>query len=297
MSQPGQTSIPFNLVVRGKIVSMPDVWGNRFPVSETTVELFTSYGSMALLGATQTAPDAMFSVVSANHSPVIPDKTLFLEFRNNKTLLTHNPKVIFDVINPVLRSVDKHFELKTIEVPWSTEPPVIARWKGRPFKYPVDFVRGLITGIGSNGSFELVRSLHAPWLQDMDDNDRLFSVLERESKETNTGITGKLAKEIVPALGLNPANVRNPKGAFRLALERFSDIRFNKWLLPYFKGSELATAVQRVFGGPVPTFLGFEGRASFCGVVFAAAALEGGLKLSVTFGRVGAEHITSIALS
>lgn len=311
-----------DVVVSGSIVGMPDVWGNRFPVSRTFVELLTTY-SKAPLGVAWTDPLlARFSVVSANHSPDIPLTSLYLRLTRNATGIPYipNPTLEFGNMNRVLRDPIEHFQLiKTIETPWDpAQPQVIAVWNGREFRYPWDFVRSLITsirgliiGTGLNGSLQLIRLPSAPYLRVMERNDPLFSVLERESKRTNAAkasfdpISGKarqpltemLAKAIVPALRLNLMKVRNSKDAFLQALEYFSDIRFNNWLLPSFDSPRLESAVGMVFGGRFPQFYGFEGRASFCGLVFAAAAVDAGLKISVTFAPVGAAHTTIIDIS
>jgi hypothetical protein len=287
-----------NLVVSGRIFGMPDLWGNRFPVSETVVvELLTSHGSMASLGSTQTAPDATFSVVSNNHSPDIPDNTLFLAFRNRATGLPYDPIINFSFVKPLVRGADKHLLLKAVNTPWSASPPVIARWKGRPFKYPAHFAQSLTAGIRLNDLFEIIWSGNALPPHDFDEIDRLLSVLERESKGANTGITKRLAKEIVPVLNLNPMKILSPKDAFRLALERLSDIRFNIWRLPDLQGKELAKAVGRAFGVSSLSLFGLEGRAAFCGIIFAAARLEAGSKISVSFGSVGGDHVTSVVIS
>jgi hypothetical protein len=309
-----------DVVVSGSVVGMPDVWRNRFPVSRTFIELLTTYSSTPL-GIAWTDPEGRFSVVSTNHSPDIPYESLYLVFSHNSTgeRYVPDPRFTFGGMTPVLGFTDEHFELGKIKVPWVAKPRVIAGWDGREFTYPWDFVRSLITstrglimGMGLRGSLQLVRALpHAAFLQAMEHNDLLFSVLERESKRTNKAkvsfdpISGKarqpltemLANAIVPALGLNPMKVRNSKDAFLKALEYFSDIRFNNALLPSFNSSGLESAVRMVFGGRSPLFYGFDGRASFCGLVFAAAALDAGLEINVTFATVGAAHVTIINIS
>lgn len=307
-----------DVFVSGSIVGVPDAWGNRFPVSRTLVELLTTYSSTPL-GAARTDLEGNFSIVSSNHSPSIPVESLYLQLENDLTRETYvpNPTLTFGM-KPILLSTDVHFELKRIEPPWIAKPQVIALWNGREFRYPSDFVRNLIPevrgigiGMGSSGSLQLMRLPYATFHQAMDHNDPFFSALERESKRTNTAkvsidpISGKtrppltemLANAIVPALGLNHAKVRNSKDAFLRALEYFSDIRFNKWFLPSFQNYGLESAVGMVFGGPSPQFFGFEGWASFCGLVFAAAAVDAGLKIAVTFHTVGYAHITIIDVS
>lgn len=309
-----------HVVIGGSIVAGPDVWGNRFPVSRTFVELLTT-SSYTPLGITWTDYLGRFSVVSANHSPGIPLTSLYLRLTRDATGIPYvpNPTLEFGTMNRVLRDPTEHFQLKTIETPWDPERPrVIAVWNGREFRYPWEFVRSLVTsirglgmGTGLNGSLQLIRLPDAPFLRVMEQNDPLFSVVERESKRTNTikvsinpilsktrqSLTERLAKAIAPALRLNPVKIRNSKDVFLTALEHFSDIRFNNWLLPSFNNSGLESAVGRVFGGPFPQFYGFEGRASFCSLVFAAAALDAGLKIRVTFATVGAAHITIIDVS
>lgn len=329
MTQPINPPPLVNLALRGRIVGMPDIWGNTFPVSTTDIELLTShwpYISLVSktanppkklsLSTTMTRFGGIFEINVYPYSPLIPYSTLFFEFKNGATGSKYTSRVAFDMFPdytyrlPGRLGVNREFELNDIQTPWRTETPEIAGWKGRRFKYPADLANVLKADLDAKGEFEIKRTIlglregfelrEAAGLATVSDYaeiDRIFRVLERESKGPKSGVAGKLANEILPLFKINRLKMRSAADALRAMLDHCAGTRINARNAPEFGRRQLGAAVQRAFGGGRPSFSGLQGRAAFCGIVFAAAALESGSTITATSSAAWSEHTTRIVIS
>ena len=305
MVDTGRRSVPYSVVAEGKAVCMPDAWGNRFPVSETVVELVTSdkqYISLMrkqVLGVDRTLNDGSFAVVASNYPAIVPYTSLSLELTNAATLSIFKPQTyIGSVVQPqYLGSV--HFELGMIQTPWAADLPVIATVNGKKFKYPADLARKLAieaNPFGAGTTIELARSFDGQPDPDPD-TEALFASLARAAGSSTPDGTAKYADELAKLLKLDLTKIRSPKDAYHMALEHYSNTKFNVLDSPVFGPVFLSRAAKSVFGGPEPMFFRFEGRAAFLAFAFAAYATSSGRSLQVSFADVGPDRVTTIVTS
>jgi len=306
MVNTGRRTGPQTVVVHGRIVGMPDAWGNRLPVDAykemgTTDKSYLMFNrgnnpfpnKFVFIGELSNT-DGSFDLVSPNHPVYVPHESLFIDLTNQADLSNHRPQTNFRIISPQWIGGYKHYEIGTIQAPWRVEPNVVSSFKGRKFAYPADFANALA---GDAGPFRGPGSLEIFGLDGYPEIEDLFKILERESKGRDTGVVSKMAKELTPVLGLNLSKIRSSNDVFRMALERCSDTRFNTLNMDGFKGPQLGNAIHKAFGGRFATFTGFNGRAAFCAFVYAAGALESGLKVHAAFGPIGNDYVISVVVS
>lgn len=300
MFQTGKQSVPFDVVVDGILVGMPDAYGNRMPISNATIDLFTSDQTFVMISQKRTGLLAQavtdqvghFQLQSRNHPAIVPDNSLYFtvtEPRNGA--ITQRLGTQLTLGRPIFMPGQKRFDLDKLQVNWSAKAPDLCSWNSRPFRYPADFAATLKAGMGQPGSIELIRSDPDPAL------DQILATFESESLAGDTGLVEDYAKKIQSILKFDPSKIHSARDLFKLTLQRSADIRFNSVTIKGFRGAELATAAGSIFGTGLPGFLGFEGRVAFCTTVFAANAVLAGQGVRVTSAQRVNNFVTTVTVS
>ncbi len=305
MVQTGKPHIPWNLSVDGTLVCTPDIWGNRFAPPESVVEFRTSdahYISLfhqSTFGVERTDPAGMFSITSSNHPQIIPDDSYFLEITNSVTLQIQKYPIRSGIHQVATVGNTSHISMGEIQVPWTPEVPVIAKINGREFKYPGDVARALLVRFRSyGGSTQAEVYFSFAGQPDPDaELDSLLSVIEAEGRKPGSSEkSNKFLSEISKALGINLMQVRKPLDVVTLALEKFSNTRFNTETIKDFQSFNLDRAVRNAFGVKSPFFLMLKGRAAFCVVLFSVGCVARGQKITVSAADIGQNHVASVSV-
>lgn len=294
MVDTGKKHVPWNVLLRGRLLGVPDIWGNKNADSSALIEFRTSdqrllsLGGKALLASDFPGPDGYFAVTSIDHLAALDSLSLLIT--NAYTYKTHEKKLNLDFAKNFTIGNTTDYDFGEIQVPWAFDRPIIARLNGHDFRYPADLAFALINQLkpfNNHCQIQILRTMSGqpdpdPLL------DKAFKALQTESlSPTSTGLTGRFATEVNHVLNLNRFKFRFSTDFFQLALEQFSDITFNTERNSKFHSFELAQALIKAFGfGFASPFLDFlQGRASFFALLFLAAFVAKGNRVNVWFAE------------
>ena len=306
MVETGKPHIPWDLSVHGRLLGMPDVYGNRFPPPETTVEFRTSdahYISIMrknLFGTEKTTPAGTFFITSIDHPKIIDFSTYYLDLTNSATGQKHRHNILlaYNKLEPALGG--SQINAGEIQVPWNSGAPVIAKVNGREFKYPTDVARLLLQQFRAGNSSiqaELRFSEVGKPAPDTD-LDSLFAVIDAESKKTGSSAkASKFLNLVAKQFAINLLKVLKPLDIVLLVLDKCSNPRYNTRDIRDFASLRLDLAVKEAFGvRSSPFFLGLVGRSAFALVLFCVGSILRGQKITVGTFDTASEHITSVSV-
>lgn len=306
---PQQLPPPANFIFSGTVVTVPDVWGNQFPVSETLVELQTSdtnfisirnvfHQGPLTIGAELTG-EGFFRITSHRHPRIIPLNSLALRMTNTATGGVYDHKINWQFFQPEYLAIFNQvmYDLGKIQAPFPNDLQPVASVNGVQCKYPADFASRLASVAGPfrwTGTIELMRSdLGSP--DPAPNIDDLFFALESVSNGTPANITPVLAGLLAKILKINLTKIQYSTDVFLAALKHYSNTRFNTLNITDFRSAELEKAAQQAFkvAGHL-NFFGFKGRAAFCALLFIAGRVAYGQHISVSTMEVGPNWVTTI---
>lgn len=301
MVRDNKPHIPWNLRIRGRLVCRRDFWGNVFPPPESLIEVRTDDPNFVRPGEKShlfvkefSDTDGHFFLESVDHPKIVPWTLHYVEITNTKTLEIH--KAPFSGEPDWLLGAP-HMNMGEIVVPWSPQLPTIGKVNGREFQYPAD-IAGAVSVANKDLTGGKKVEVHRTFGGDPDPDTNFDSLLRIvEAGTSQPGFQSKAVlfiDQLVKILRI-PLTNRRPSDVLRIALEKYSNTRFNTEKIMDFQPIDLAKAVTTAFGVPRPDFLMFRGRAAFCVFLFALGRAMRQQRINVSVTDSGPYHISAVS--